>query len=218
MFHRDVLVVAKRIKMEFEGKKSIRFSAPSPSLLFWKESSLCMYELNTRWKTSSARNLKTSEHLQLAFATPKFLKKYIWFTLYLSLNSFDYVMALFSFKLVIFVFISANITIFKVYIEPPIIFIERRTTLIIHVTCYRCLLNVSLFWLQSPFIARPTGMFRRLISVAKGQILNFELITLNYALSSATLNILKTKWLLYSTFSLPPFYSIEKSVRASSKR
>ena len=147
MFHRDVLAVAKRIKMEFEGKKSIRFSVPSPSLLFWKESSLCMYELNTRWKTSSARNLKTSEHLQLAFTTPKFFKKNIWFTLYLSLNSFDYVMALFSFKLVIFVFISANITIFKVYIEPPIIFIERHTTLIIHVTCYRCLLNVSLFWL-----------------------------------------------------------------------
>ena len=48
MFHRDVLAVAKWIKMEFVGKKSIRFSAPFPSLLFCKESSLYMYELNTR--------------------------------------------------------------------------------------------------------------------------------------------------------------------------
>ena len=81
MFHRDVLVVTKWIKMEFVGKKSIRFSAPFPSLLFWKESSLYMYELNTRWETSRARNLKTSEHLQLAFATPKNFLKNIWFTL-----------------------------------------------------------------------------------------------------------------------------------------
>ena len=53
--------------------------------------------------------------------------------------------------------------------NTEILFIERGTTFTI---------NIFLAIVFNLFIARPTGTFRRLISDAKGPILNFALITL----------------------------------------
>ena len=60
-------------------------------------------------------------------------------------------------------------------------------------------LNIPYFFYFNLFIARPTGVFRRLTSDAKWPILNFELITLSSscALSSFTCNLLKANWLLF---------------------